>query len=121
MNEWLVHQMDEAPFHKLCYDSSVTTNQINEYLNENGNDSALTVDPYHGMTPLHVLTMNPHAPADAIAALFESNTEAAFLRDNKRNTPLDYAKEYNVDGFASMMSILCIHRTSTASMVEKKA
>eukprot|EP00554_Chaetoceros_debilis_P011175 CAMPEP_0194109420 /NCGR_PEP_ID=MMETSP0150-20130528/8911_1 /TAXON_ID=122233 /ORGANISM="Chaetoceros debilis, Strain MM31A-1" /LENGTH=201 /DNA_ID=CAMNT_0038798367 /DNA_START=65 /DNA_END=667 /DNA_ORIENTATION=+ len=41
VNEWLIHQMDEAPFHKLCSNSSVTTNQISDYLHEHGNDSAL--------------------------------------------------------------------------------
>ena len=68
--------MDEAPFHKLCYNSSVTTKEINDHLNENSNDSALQVDTIHGMTPLHILTMNPHASADSIATLVDSRIEA---------------------------------------------
>ncbi len=52
VNEWLVHQMDEAPFHKLCYDSLTATEEINDYLIENGNESALAIDSYHRMTLL---------------------------------------------------------------------
>ncbi len=66
--------MDEAPFHKVCYhNSSITTKNINDYLNEHGNDSALlAIDPYHDMSPLHMLSMNPHTPvADAIAELLD--------------------------------------------------
>ena len=29
VNEWLFHHMDEAPFHKLCYNSPITTKDIN--------------------------------------------------------------------------------------------
>ena len=78
------HHMDEALFHKLCYDSSITTKQLNAYLNEYGNDSALAIDPYHVMTPLHMLAMNPHAPADAIAALLDVNVDAALVRTVER-------------------------------------
>ena len=35
--EWLIHHMDETPFHKLCYNSSITTKHINDYLNEHVN------------------------------------------------------------------------------------
>eukprot|EP01083_Nonionella_stella_P157369 510898_1 len=63
VNEWLVHHMDQAAFHRLCYDCTITTRQINDYLAEHGDGSALQIDPYHGMTPLHILSMNPHAPA----------------------------------------------------------
>ena len=39
--------------------------------------------------------MNPHAPANAIAVLLNSNMEAVFYVDNWQNTPLDYAIDYN--------------------------
>ena len=78
VNEWLFHHMDQAPFHKLCYNSSITTKHLNDYLNERGNDSALAIDTIHGMTPLHMLSMNPHAPADAMAALLDVNVEVVF-------------------------------------------
>jgi hypothetical protein len=112
VNNWLHHHMDNAPFHKICYDSFVTAKQISDYLTENGNDSALAVDPRHGMTPLHILSMNPRAPADTIVALFNSNMEAAFRQDAQEKTPLDYAREYNVDGLVSMIAGLCNHRNS---------
>jgi hypothetical protein len=111
VNEWLIHHMDEWPFHKLCYSSSVTTKQINDYLTENGNDVALTINPHdNGMTPpLHILSMNPHAPADAILALLKANINAATVRDHEGKTPLYYALRYNPCAFVRMYSYLCEH------------
>jgi len=109
VNEWLIHHMDESPFHKLCYTSSITTKQISNYLDEDVSNSALQSDPVRGMTPLHLLTINPDAPADSIAALFESNRDAVFCLDNDLNTPLDYARDYNAAGLLAMIASLCIH------------
>ena len=115
VNEWLVIQhMDEAPFHKICYNSSISTKQLNVYLQEHGNDAALAIDPYYGMTPLHMLSMNPYAPADAVAALLEVNVETAFSLDNEGKIPLDYARDYNVGGLVAMISALCNHRNSAS-------
>jgi len=115
VNEWLIHHMDESPFHKLCYDTSVTTRHINEdYLTEHDNDSALQTDATYGMTPLHMLAMNPHAPADSISTLLNSNQEAVFSLDNEEKTPLDYARDYNVGGLVGMITGLCNQRNSSA-------
>ena len=83
VNEWLIHHMEDVPFHKVCYTSFITTKQINNYLIENGNDSAPRTDTIHDMTPLHTLTTNPNAPADSIAALLDSNMEAVFSSNNQ--------------------------------------
>eukprot|EP01083_Nonionella_stella_P208374 756241_1 len=32
VNKWLIHHKDNMPFHKLCYDSSVTAQKINDHL-----------------------------------------------------------------------------------------
>ena len=114
VNEWLDQHMDEAPFHKICYNSSISTKQLNDYLQEHGNDAALAIDPYYGMTPLHMLSMNPYAPADAVAALLEVNVETAFSLDNEGKIPLDYARDYNVGGLVAMISALCNHRNSAS-------
>ena len=75
--------------HTLCYNCSVvTTEHINAYLHESGHDLALAIDAIHGMRPLHVLSMNPHAPAETIAALIDCNMEAAFSLDNYQKTLL---------------------------------
>jgi len=111
VNEWLVHHMDGAPFHKLCYDPSITTRTTSDYLIEHGNDSALQIDTSYGMTPLHMLSMNPQAPPDSIAALLDSNMDAVFCFDKKQKTPLDYARDYNVGGLVGMVAGLCIHRS----------
>ena len=93
MNEWLINHMDAAPFHKICYNASVTTKQINDYLIENGNDAVDTIDSYHGMTPLHMLSMNSHAPAGTMSVLLDVNVEFAFCLDNERKISLDYARD----------------------------
>ena len=110
VNEWMIHHMDEAPFHKLCYNSSIATKTINDYLIENGDDAALHIDTIHDMTPLYMLTMNPHAPVDAIAALLNVDMQSLFYVDNQRNTPLENAREYNVAGLVGMIDGLCNHR-----------
>jgi len=109
VNEWLIHHMDEAPFHKLCCDSSVTAEHIDEYLIENGVDSALAIDPYHAMTPLHILSMTPDAPVDAIIALLKANITAVNVRDRKGKTPLYYVLQYNPWAFVKIYSYLCEH------------
>eukprot|EP00554_Chaetoceros_debilis_P015877 CAMPEP_0194125022 /NCGR_PEP_ID=MMETSP0150-20130528/59246_1 /TAXON_ID=122233 /ORGANISM="Chaetoceros debilis, Strain MM31A-1" /LENGTH=459 /DNA_ID=CAMNT_0038818811 /DNA_START=104 /DNA_END=1483 /DNA_ORIENTATION=+ len=115
VNEWMYHHMDEFPLHKLCYSSSVTVKQINDYLIEHDDDGngvlvTLAIDPHHGMNQFHMLAMNPYAPAEAIAALLDTNFQAVFRTDYKQNTPLDYARDYNVGGLVGMISGLCNHR-----------
>eukprot|EP01083_Nonionella_stella_P141817 437639_1 len=138
VNKWLKHHMDEAPpFHKMCFDPFVDAQKVNDCRNENGNDcSAIVIDTVHGVSPLHILAMNPHAPADAFAALINDNMEAILCLDNippisidaidiifitedrtplakEKRTPLDYARENNVGGLIAMISILCNHRKSS--------
>ena len=110
VNEWLIHHMDQVPFNKPFYDSSVTTKHINDYLAENGTEAALAIDTYHAMTPLHMLSMNPHAPADTIAALLDVDVEVAFCLDNQGKMSMDYAREYNVGGLVGIVNGLCNHR-----------
>ena len=79
----MFRHIDAAPFHKLCYDPSITTKHINDYITENGTAAVLAIDTYHAMTtPPHMLSMNPHAPADTIAALLDVDMEVAFCLDN---------------------------------------
>ena len=113
VNEWLIHRMDEVPFHKLCCSSSIATQLINDHLNEYGNDSAAAIDPIHGMTPLHVLSMNPYAPSETIAALLNVNVEFAFRLDYKEKMSLDYARDYNVGGLIGMINGLCNYKNSS--------
>ena len=56
--------------------------------------------------------MNPHAPANAIAVLLNSNMEAVFCVDNQQKTPLEYAREHNVGGLIGIINSLCSHRNS---------
>ncbi len=58
------------------------TKQINDYLDNNGNDSALKINANHGITPLHMLLMNPRAPVEPIVSLLKVNTKAANMAHN---------------------------------------
>ena len=100
-------------FHTLCYNSYITTKHINAYLHESEHDSALAIDAIHGMRPLHMLSMNPYAPAETIAALLDCNMEAASSLDNEQKTPLEYTRNFNVDGLAGMVNGLCNHRNGS--------
>eukprot|EP01083_Nonionella_stella_P274970 933809_1 len=126
VNEWFLSYMDEYPFHKLCSSVNVNTQQINDYLhdNDNGSHSAVQIDPYHGMTPLHMLAVNPHAPADTLTGtlLFHGSGNAntihmdtVFVEDNQGNTPIDYARQYNVPGLLKMVEMLCMNRMNNTS------
>ena len=110
VKEWKIHHMDVAPFHKVCYDSSINTRNINNFLNEYGNNSVLAIDPYHDMTPLHMLTMTPHAPAETIGALLDVDIEVDFCLDGRRKMSLDYCRDYNVGGLVAMINGLCDYR-----------
>lgn len=91
--------MNVTPLHKLCYSTDVSVEQINEKLNNyhhygddnNGNThqiAAQHLDPFHRMTPLHMLAMNPHAPEDAIAGnlLLANTMDIKSIQDDKGNT-----------------------------------
>ncbi len=61
-----------------------------------------------GMTPLHILTANPHAPVDAILACHHAYPNAVFVMDDSRLSPLDYARSYNVNGLLALIRVLLV-------------
>ena len=91
-------------------EGAIATKEINDYIHENDNDAALAIDPHHGMTPLHMLTMNPHAPADAIAALFNSNMYAIFCA---AKDSLRICKILQCWGLVGMITSFCNYRNSS--------
>ena len=73
------------------------------------------------MPPLHMLSMNLHAPADAIAALLDVNMEVAFCLDNQGKMSMDYARDYNVGGLVGIVNGLCNHRhAADREYIEKR-
>ena len=60
------------------------------------------------------VSMNPHAPAETIAALLDVNMEVAFRLDKQGKILLDYARDYNVGGLVGMINGLCNHRHAVA-------
>jgi len=65
------------------------------------------------MSPLHMLSINCHAPAETIAALLNVNVGVVFRLDNQGKIPLDFVREYNVGGLVAKINGLCNHRHAT--------
>jgi len=69
----------------------------------------------HGMTPLHMIAMNPYIPSHSIAALVHANMDDVACADNDGKTPLDHARECNVPGLLAMIEAMCMHSISVTS------
>ena len=79
---------------------------IPPFINFNGVENSRVIDDIHGMTPLHMLSMNPHAPKNALAGnLLHANMEAAFWKDKQGKTPLDYVCEYICLGTVAVIAL----------------
>ncbi len=71
------------------------------------------------MTPMHMLSLNPHAaPADAKAALLNVNMEIAFLSDNQGKISLDHARNYVVSGLVGMINGPGNHRNAEGEYIK---
>jgi len=103
-----------SSLHKACLDANVTTQSIHECIRRtNGpSSSAFLTTTSHGMmTPLHIMVMNPYADNGAILTCFHLNMSAAFERDDRGLSPLDYLWKYaNFDCLVLMIQGLCLHR-----------
>ncbi len=112
--EWVMGHLDNSnnPLFKLCMDTDVSTRRIEDTLRENGVQCAYQAN-HHGLTPLHVLVMNPYATINMIQACYAANPSAAIMRDGRGMTPIDYMWEYdNVEGIISIVHSLCTDRES---------
>ncbi len=103
---------NQPPLHKVCLDTNISTQTIEACIQTSGRQ-AVHITDHDGMTPLHILAINPHADVSAIYACFEMNMTAVFETDSRGNTPLDYLKEYNVEGFICLLQALSLHRSSS--------
>lgn len=110
LNRWFLTYMNEYPLHKMCTDPSVSGKEITEYLSSEDASDATVIDRYHGMTALHILAMNPHTRSDPVAALFEFNKEAIFILDRHSKTPIDLARDFNVENMLELINCLCVLR-----------
>mmetsp|Transcript_6782 Transcript_6782/g.7800 ORF Transcript_6782/g.7800 Transcript_6782/m.7800 type:complete len:561 (+) Transcript_6782:91-1773(+) len=91
--------------HKACLNANVTTQSIHE------SSAFLTTTSDGMMTPLHIMVMNPYADNGAILTCFHLNMSAAFERDDRGLSPLDYLWKYdNLDCLVLMIQGLCLNR-----------
>ncbi len=137
---WLKHWLDNLPFLKLCMDPYINVQRIKNYSREGegmetvarenvgtnhgaaetNHGAAEThvlqkIEPY-GLTPLHILAMNPHASTSTILACYNAHPSAAIIHDERGCTPLDYMWKYGkFDGIIGIIQALCIHRNNIAT------
>ncbi len=110
VNHWVKHRLDDLPLHKICMDTSITARMITDFTEEHGTEAAFRIDE-HEMTPLHLLTINPHAALPSIMACYDTNPSATIYPDNRSLTPIDYLWEFdNLEGIISIVQALCMHR-----------
>ena len=86
--QWLKSRY--SPLHNLCWDPSVTTNNIHQYIqtHHNGEERATTKDKPQ-FTPLHILAVNPSVTGELITPYLQLAPDVATMQDNKQDkTPL---------------------------------
>jgi len=121
VNRWVANHLDGSPLYQICADASVKSSTLYAYIQEYGTSSAYVRD-FHGLTPLHIITMNPHASMSAIVACFSANQDFLCAKDGKGLTPLDYLwKGSNVEGIVALIQILCIECLSVGKSNRKRA
>lgn len=104
------------PLHKVCLDTDVTSEKIHDAIRAHGSSSVATLTAcstaYGGMTPLHILVMNPHASTGTILEYLDWNVSAALVEDDSGKTPVDYVREYeNVEAYMAFIQTLCMKAT----------
>jgi len=80
---------NDLPMHKVCYNTSVNPQLINECINTHGVERATEVDDEQ-MTALHILCANPHVTGEAIRVYLQMAPEAAEQEDSEGMTPFQY-------------------------------
>ncbi len=97
------------PLHKECLDINVSIQSIQECIRIYGTASASNT-VHGGMTPLHILSLNPHADTETIMGCFNVNKGMALVRDMTDKNVFDYLREYHMESHTALMTALCIHR-----------
>jgi len=105
------------PIYRACLDVNVSAQSIKDCTiraqhGSDGSTSTFTIRHFHilGMSPLHILAMNPHANPESIFVCFGGKLDGVLEKDRWGNSPLDYSRKYNVRVFLSLVQALCIHR-----------
>ena len=77
------------PLHNLCWDPSVTADDIQQYIQQhhNNHERARTNDKPK-FTPLHLLTANPSVASDMISVYLRLAPDVATMQDNIGKTAL---------------------------------
>ncbi len=95
------------PMSKVYLDTNVSVQSIKDYIHIQGIEGKYNTD-YDGMTPLHILALNPMLMMGSILASGEVNTSAAFVRDGSGKAPLDTLLQFeDLNSFIVLIPALC--------------
>jgi len=101
---------NQPNLHKICLRTNVSAQAIIECTQKYGSAIASVTD-HNGMTPLHILAINPHGNFAQI--MFKVDFDALLVvKDNLKNTPLDYLRVYQMEIHTSFVTALCLHRNA---------
>ncbi len=104
---------DLPPLYRKCLEINVSTQGIHECIDLHGIPSvAPNTEDYGGMTPLHILALNPHASPGSILTCVEPRMSDVFVKDSWGMTPLDYLIDCNLDFHSMLVTALCTSRES---------
>lgn len=108
------------PLYLKCLSMDVTAKAIEKCIVNHGISDVFT-NKYGGMTPLHILTLNPHSDTSTIMTCWKIHKIAAFITDDFGYTPIDNLCLYH-GNFGSIVAIISHMCTNwcTLSLSPKK-
>ncbi len=106
-----------SPLQQVCLDTNVSAQSIHQCILTHGPQAAYNTN-YDGMTPLHILVLNPHATTGSILTCFHANMSAGLEKYDWYDdgslvggkTPLDCLMEYDLDSYIAVVTALCNHK-----------
>ena len=85
--DWLRNRYN--PLHNLCWDPSVTADNIQLYIQQHhDNEEGATTADKTQLTPLHLLAANPSVTSQLILAYLQLAPDVALTKNNIGETPL---------------------------------
>ena len=92
VTDFLKHRFDDLSLHRICFDSDVSTQKLQTYIDEHGCIDVGKVDKMN-CTALHILASNPVATSDMIMILVKAHPSITQKRDKLGRLFMHYVCE----------------------------
>ncbi len=101
------------PFHKVCLDAFIDVPKIRDAAAEDDTwrreHNDVRRRDHNGMTPLHILAMNPYATPEVIVVCLQADPSAVCVEDNRGCNVIHYLEKHNVEGLVAVIEELCMY------------